>query len=76
MLLSAPGTASPFCRLFQVFPTCRNALESLGRAGATYPARLILLASRCALARYQCNSPAAANVVFGRKRRQSRWREC
>src|ERR1035437_6313473 len=54
---------------------CRNALESPGRAGAVYPARLILLASRIALAGWICNSPAATNVVFGRKRRQSRWRE-
>src|ERR1035437_5046302 len=29
----------PFHRLFPVFPTCQNAAESLGRAGAVYPAR-------------------------------------
>src|ERR1017187_9854313 len=45
MLLSAPGTASPFCRLFQVFPTCRNAAESLGWAGAIISGRLFLLGS-------------------------------
>src|ERR1039458_5060683 len=48
---------------------CRNALESPGRAGATYRARLILLASRLALRPYVCNSAAATNVVFWRKRR-------
>ena len=37
MLLSAPGTASPFCRLFQVFPLGWNAVGNLRWAGAIYP---------------------------------------
>src|ERR1017187_2437541 len=54
---------------------CRNALESLGRAGATYPARLSRLGSRIALAGWICNCGAVRDVVFGRKRRQWQWRE-
>src|ERR1017187_6879034 len=63
-VVPGPRKAPPFYRLFPVFPTCQNALESRGRAGATYRARLVLLASRIAHSRYVCNSPAAANVVF------------
>ena len=50
-IVPGPRKVPPFYRLFPVFPTCRNALESLGRAGATHPARLIFLASRLALPR-------------------------
>src|ERR1039458_9950083 len=70
-----PRKVSPFYRLFPVFPTCRNVLESLGRAGAVYPPRLSRLGSRITLAAWICNCAAATNVVFGRKRRQWRWRE-
>jgi hypothetical protein len=45
MLFSAKRKVPPFYPLFPAFPTCQNALESLGRAGAAYPARLFLLGS-------------------------------
>ena len=64
MVFSAPGKVSPFYRLFPVFPTGWDALESIGRALAAYPARLSRVGSGTALAGWICSSPAATNVLF------------
>ena len=50
-IVPGPRKVPPFHRLFPVFLTCRNVLESIGRAGAVYPARLFLLAFRLTLPR-------------------------
>ena len=41
-IVPGPRKVPPFFWLFPVFPNCRNAFESLGRAIAVYPARLFL----------------------------------
>src|ERR1035437_9387502 len=53
---------------------CRNAFEEPRKGRSSISARLLLRRSRIALPRSVCNSPAAMNVVFWRKRRHPRWR--
>ena len=50
-------------------PTGQNAAESLGTAGSDTSGAVLSSVSGIALAGWICNSPAAMNVVFWRKRR-------